>query len=185
MNQLESNNTSNEFMKVIDICRNVFIDKYMEYGASWRFFRPESVTDQIYIKLLRIRSIEEKRQQKIDDSIDSEWIGVINYSLIRIMLAQEKKININTDQPIDTVLKQYDKIANQAHELMIRKNHDYNEAWRKLRTTSITDLSLVKISRIIQIEKNESNPDREQAIISNIMDIINYAIFASILLKNK
>jgi hypothetical protein len=180
--------TITQFKLIITECKKTFIDKYKEYGPSWRLFRPTSITDQVFIKLLRIRSIEEKKTHKIDDPIELEWIGIINYSIVSIWLLKstdaEYRIPTSNDE-LEYTEKVYDQIIKEVEVLLTNKNHDYDEAWRNLRPTSLTDLCLVKICRIKQIEDCPEKESRIESIISNYMDIINYAIFACILLRSE
>lgn len=164
------------------MCREVFEKKMKDYGTAWRVLRPSSLTDQIFIKAQRIRSIETKKMQKVEEGISPEFIGIINYSimaLIQLELGSEHKIDMDPKQ----VIKYYDKYANEALELMKRKNHDYDEAWRSMRISSFTDLILMKLYRIKQIEDHQGKTLVSEGIDANYYDIINYAIFALIKLK--
>lgn len=150
-----------------------------DYGSAWRILRTSSITDQIFIKAQRIRSIEEKGAQKVDEGIASEFIGILNYSiiaLIQIELLDDTRENI----PIEEAGKLFDKYSQKAKELMKDKNHDYGEAWRDMRTSSLTDLILMKILRIKQIEDNKGKTIISEGIDANYLDMVNYATFALI-----
>ena len=172
-------NTGNEFDAIISLCREVFISKMKDYGSSWRVLRPSSLTDQIYIKANRIRSIEGKGVSRINEGIRPEYIGIINYSviaLIQIELDPEKNLDLSI--PEAEIL--YDKYINIAKNLMLDKNHDYGEAWRNMRLSSLTDIILMKLKRIKQIEDNEGQTSVSEGVDSNYYDIINYSVFALI-----
>ncbi|MEG1616854.1 MAG: DUF1599 domain-containing protein [Bacteroidales bacterium] len=174
--------TVKQFETVISICRELFANKLKDYGASWRIMRPESVTDQIYIKANRIRSIETKKESKIEEGIRSEFIGIVNYGiigLIQLELGYADCVDINADR----VLELYDKYITITKELMYKKNHDYDEAWRSMRITSYTDLILMKIYRTKQIENNKGETVVSEGIDANYMDMINYALFGLIKLE--
>ncbi len=174
--------TNKQFEQVIDLCRDVFIKKMKDYGTAWRVLRPSSLTDQIFIKAQRIRSIETKKEQKVEEGIAPEFIGIINYSimaLIQLELGAEHEIEMDEKQ----VLEYYNKYANEALELMKRKNHDYDEAWRSMRISSFTDLILMKLYRTKQIEDNKGKTLVSEGIDANYFDMINYAVFALIKLE--
>jgi len=174
--------TPAQFDHCIQICRDVFSKKLSDYGASWRILRPKSATDQLLIKAMRIRSIEEKKKHKIEEGIHPEFVGLINYSIIAlIQLSEKPSYDVNT--PIDKVLALYDYYALESKNLMLNKNHDYDEAWRKMRISSYTDLILTKLFRIKQIEDNEGVTKISEGIEANYFDIINYAIFGLIQLE--
>jgi hypothetical protein len=149
-----------------------------DYGTAWRILRPKSVTDQIYIKAQRIRSIEEKGVSKIDDDIRSEFIGIINYSVMGLIQLElgPTGIELSGQETLDL----YDRYLNQAKTLMQAKNHDYGEAWRNMRISSYTDLILMKINRTKQIEDNQGKTIASEGIDANYLDMINYAVFAMI-----
>jgi hypothetical protein len=171
--------TKKQFDEMIAICRDLFQKKLKDYGASWRVMRPESVTDQIYIKAKRIRSLETKKETKIDEGIFSELIGIVNYGIIGL-IQLEKGFSDKVDMSAEEALQLYDKFMNETKELMYAKNHDYDEAWRSMRTTSYTDLILVKILRIKEIESNRGETIISEGIDANYKDIINYALFGLI-----
>lgn len=176
--------TSAEYDASIAICRDIFARKLKDYGTSWRLFRISSITDQVFIKANRIRTLEQKKVSKVGDDIRGEYLGIVNYSVIALMqmeLAGDTRI----DLPADEALKLYDKYATAAKELMENKNHDYGEAWREMRVSSLTDMILVKLLRIKQIEDNEGQTVASEGIDANYFDIINYAIFALIRTSGK
>lgn len=173
------NNTSNQFDRVIDICKNIFTKKLQDYGASWRIMRPQSITDQIFIKANRIRSIETKGVAKVDEGIRSELIAIVNYGiigLIQLELGNTETADLSTDE----ALILYNKYAEGAKNLMLDKNHDYDEAWRSMRMESYTDMILMKICRTKQIESNEGKTLISEGIDANYYDMINYAVFGLI-----
>lgn len=179
------NNTEIEFKKIISTCREIFLRKTMDYGASWRIFRPSSITDQIYIKAKRIRSVQEKKVQKITDSIESEFVGIINYCIIALLildLPAEDEFSINEilNPEISNLESLYNDKVEIIYDTLIAKNHDYGEAWRDLRMNSFIDLILVKILRIKQIEDHEGITTISEGVDNNYIDIVNYAVFAII-----
>jgi hypothetical protein len=168
-----------QYNQIVSVCRELFEKKMKDYGTSWRILRPESVTDQIYIKAQRVQSIEQKKTQKIGDDIRSEFIGIVNYSLIGlIQLEMDESAPVELEPNIAMSL--YDSNIEKVRELMINKNHDYGEAWRSMRISSYTDLILMKIYRTKQIEDNKGITTISEGIAANYMDMINYAIFALI-----
>jgi hypothetical protein len=172
--------TAQQFEQVIDLCRNVFQYKLKDYGPSWRIMRPESITDQIFIKANRIRSIEMKGVSKVNEGIKPEFVAIVNYGVIGLIqlalgAATEAKA-MNTDE----ALALYDNYLSKTKELMFAKNHDYGEAWRGMRISSYTDLILTKISRVKQIEDNHGQTINSEGIDANYMDMINYALFGLI-----
>lgn len=177
-------NTSLQFDASIAICRDIFAKKLRDYGTSWRMFRISSITDQVFIKAQRLRTIEEKGNQKVQDDIRGEYIGMVNYSIIAL-IQLELKNDDRTELPIEETMKLYGKYSTEAKSLMENKNHDYGEAWRDMRVSSLTDLILVKLLRIKQIEDNEGATVISEGIDANYFDIINYAIFALIRLAEE
>lgn len=174
--------TKAQFEQVMAICRDLFAKKLHDYGAAWRIMRPSSVTDQIFIKANRIRSIEVKGVALINEGIRGEWIAIVNYGIIGLI--QLELGYAETDDLTETqALEYYDKYAKQALELMLRKNHDYDEAWRSMRTTSYTDLILMKIYRTKQIESLSGETLVSEGINANYMDMINYSVFGLIKLE--
>jgi hypothetical protein len=175
-------NTSKQYDASIAICRDIFAKKLRDYGTSWRMFRIPSITDQVFIKAQRVRTIEQFGNQKIADDIRGEYIGMVNYSIIAL-IQMELKDDKRMELPVDETQQLYDKYASAAKSLMEDKNHDYGEAWRDMRVSSLTDLILVKLLRIKQIEDNEGATVISEGIDANYFDIINYAIFALIRLS--
>jgi hypothetical protein len=173
------NNTAQEFDKVIAKCRLIFEKKLNDYGTSWRIMRPQSVTDQIFIKANRIRSIETKGEQKIAEDICSEMIAIVNYGIIGL-IQLEHGFADTKDMDNATAVTLYNKYATAAKNLMLDKNHDYDEAWRLMRTTSFTDMILMKINRTKEIESHQGQTLVSEGIDANYYDMINYAVFALI-----
>ncbi len=170
--------TNRQYDQVIEICRSVFEKKMEDYGTAWRILRPISLTDQMYIKASRIRSIEEKGISKIEEGIPPEFIGIINYAIIALI--QLELAPSETELPPGQALELYNLYFQKAKSLMENKNHDYSEAWRKMRISSYTDLILMKLKRIKQIEDNDGITLISEGIDANCLDIINYAVFALI-----
>lgn len=170
--------TNQQYEQVISACRTVFTKKMEDYGTAWRILRPVSITDQIYIKASRIRSIEEKGVSKIKEGVRPEFIGIINYAIIA--LVQMELGTSDEELNKEKTLSLYDEFFLQAMKLMKDKNHDYGEAWRKMRISSYTDLILMKLKRIKQIEDNQGKTVISEGIDANYFDIINYAAFALI-----
>ena len=156
--------------------------KASDYGTAWRVLRLPSITDQIFIKANRIRSIQEKGVNKVGEAINDEFVGIINYcliALIQIELIEDERMEI----PVAELMQYYDKFADATMSLLENKNHDYDEAWRDMRVSSITDIILMKLFRVKQIEDNEGQTRVSEGVDANYMDMINYAVFALILLK--
>ena len=174
--------TIEQFENVIAICRTLFEKKLRDYGASWRIMRTQSVTDQIYIKACRIRSLETKGTSKIDEDIRSEFIAIVNYGIVGLIQYHCGFADF-VDVESDEALSLYDKYMTKTKELMYKKNHDYNEAWRNMRISSYTDLILMKINRTKQIENNQGKTIASEGIDANYMDMINYSLFALIKLE--
>jgi hypothetical protein len=176
--------TSKQFDSVIKKSREIFEKKLHDYGSSWRIMRLHSVTDQIFIKAQRIRSIEEKGKQKVEEGIIPEYIGILNYAIIGLI-----QFNLGNDDNCTLQKKEimnlYDKYAAEAKSLMENKNHDYGEAWRDMRISSFTDIILMRIMRIKQIEDIQGETFISEGIDANYYDIINYAIFALIRMEEK
>lgn len=171
--------TDKQFDQVATICRDIFSKKMKDYGASWRILRPKSVTDQIYIKANRIRSIETKGVTKVDEGIRSELIAIVNYGVIGL-IQLELGVAEADDLDFEKGMALYNKYLQQAKELMMAKNHDYDEAWRSMRMESYTDLILMKIYRTKQIEDNKGVTIISEGIDANYFDMINYAVFGLI-----
>lgn len=175
--------TNRQFEQTIGECRALFEKKLHDYGASWRILRPQSLTDQLFIKAKRIRSLEIKKESLVGEGIRPEFVALINYGivgLIQIYNGFSDTVDITNDEAMNL----YDKYANEALELMKRKNHDYDEAWRGMRVSSYTDFILTKIERIKEIENLGGDTLVSEGIDSNYMDIINYAVFGAIKLAN-
>ena len=172
-------NTSAQYDEAIKLCKDLFMKKMKDYGSSWRIFRPSSLTDQIFIKAQRIRTIEEKGTQKIEDDIKGEFIGILNYSIISLIQLELKNEDA-LELGVDAAETHYNKHAKYAKELMEAKNHDYGEAWRDMRVSSFTDMLLVRIMRIKQIEDNKGMTSVSEGIEANYYDMINYCVFALI-----
>jgi hypothetical protein len=178
------NKTSSQYDSVITECRSEFAKKLKDYGASWRIFRPVGITDQIFIKANRIRTLEEKRLSLVGEGIIGEFRGIINYSLIALIQIETGAAK-EPDMTAEQALALYDKHAAEVKALMEKKNHDYGEAWRDMRTESFTDMILVKLLRIRQIESNSGQTIISEGIEANFHDIINYAVFALIKLTQE
>jgi hypothetical protein len=172
-------NTNEQYKQVIDECKTVFLDKMGDYGTAWRILRTSSLTDQIYIKAKRIRSIEEKGTSKVDEGIKPEFIGIINYSVMAL-IQLELGTGEDLEMPKDKVQKLYEHYFYAARDLMLDKNHDYGEAWRNMRISSLTDIILMKLLRVKQIEDNEGRTFVSEGLDANYNDIINYSVFALI-----
>lgn len=174
--------TLQQFREVVGKCRDLFVKKTVDYGTAWRILRASSITDQLYIKALRIRSIEEKGNQAIEDSIESEFVGLVNYSVLAMI-----QLSLPADAPLELaareVEKLYDRQIAENIRLLQAKNHDYGEAWRVMRISSMTDLILQKLLRIKQIEDNSGKTLVSEGLEANYRDIVNYAVFALIRLS--
>lgn len=155
-----------------------------DYGTAWRILRVSSLTDQIYIKANRIRSIQTKNVRMVDEGVENEFIGIVNYSAMAIIQLR-KGVSENADLSTDEAPKLFEEVLNEAFELMNKKNHDYDEAWRNMRVSSLTDIILMKLLRIKQIEDNQGSTVISEGIDANFFDIINYGIFALILLNHE
>lgn len=177
-------NTEKEFHEVLAQCRQLFINKMKDYGPAWRILRTPSITDQIFIKVKRIRTLQTIARHLVDEGIEPEFIGVVNYAamgIIQLQLGVVDKPDLNTERA--TAL--YDKVTHEAYELMTRKNHDYDEAWRDMRVSSITDLIMSKVLRTKSIEDNGGKTIVSEGLDANYYDMINYAVFALILLAEQ
>tara|TARA_Y100000746_G_scaffold35023_1_gene26315 strand:- start:469 stop:1005 length:537 start_codon:yes stop_codon:yes gene_type:complete len=174
--------TKSQYLKVIESSRKVFKDKNLDYGSSWRILRVSSFVDQIHIKAQRIRNLQINEDQKIDEGQVPEFIGIINYcimSLIQIQIGVVDEPDLNGNE----VFELYDNKVNETFELMLKKNHDYGEAWRDMEISSLTDLIIQKIFRMKSINSNDGKTISSEGIESNFQDILNYSVFALILLK--
>lgn len=175
--------TNIEYTNIINHCRDIFIKKTKDYGTAWRILRPSSLTDQLFIKAQRIRTIQESGENKVGENIEDEFLAIVNYCIMAIIQLREKSLE-TLDLSEDQALTLYDKYANEAFELMSKKNHDYGEAWRDMRVSSLTDLILMKILRVKQIEDNQGKTIISEGIDANYFDMLNYAVFALIHLSN-
>jgi hypothetical protein len=172
-------NTSIQYDEQVSLCRDVYVKKTKDYGTSWRILRTKSLTDQLFIKAQRIKTLEESEERKVDEGIEPEFIGLVNYAvmgLIQIKLADDTRLELDEKE----ALALYDHEISEIKKLMLAKNHDYGEAWRSMRVSSFTDLILSKILRIKQIEDNKGKTIISEGIDAGYMDIVNYAIFALI-----
>ena len=171
--------TSNEYDTVIAVCKSLFLKKTKDYGTAWRILRLSSITDQLFIKAQRIRTLEEKKISKVGEGIIPEYIGIINYCVIAMM-----QLNLNEDDPneleLSLVETLFDQKVKETKELMFAKNHDYGEAWRDMRISSLTDLILMKVFRVKQIEDNLGATLASEGVNANYQDMLNYAVFALI-----
>jgi hypothetical protein len=174
-------NTAAQFDQVTKSCYELFAKKAIDYGTAWRILRTSSLTDQIYIKAQRIRSIEEKGVSKIDEGVVPEFIGIINYSVMALIQLEIGVANtIEECLPAEEATNLFQKYIQNAKSLMLDKNHDYDEAWRKMRVSSLTDIILMKLLRVKQIEDNQGKTIVSEGLAANYYDIINYAVFALI-----
>lgn len=174
-----SEKTREQFETIAGYCRDVFVNKQLDYGTAWRILRPSSLTDQIYIKANRIRSIQTKGEQKVDEGIAPEFIGIVNYSVMAL-IQLELGVAEEPDLDGEKALEYYNKYLYAARDLMLDKNHDYDEAWRNMRVSSLDDIILMKLLRIKQIEDNQGRTTVSEGLDANYFDIINYAVFALI-----
>lgn len=175
----ENPETEKQFKETLEGCRTLFAKKLHDYNASWRMLRPSSLTDQLLIKARRIRSIEVKGKAMVEDDIRSEFVALINYGIVGL-IQLEKGFADSVDITNDEALALYDKYASEALQLMLRKNHDYDEAWRMMRVSSYTDFILTKIERVKEIENLGGGTLVSEGIDANYMDIINYSVFGLI-----
>ena len=177
-------NTSKEYDDVISLCRDLFNNKMKDYGSAWRILRLPSLTDQIFIKAQRIRSLQQNDVRKVDEGEVSEFIGIINYCIMAL-IQLDKGVVEQPDLSVEEAAALYDEKAAVAKQLMHDKNHDYGEAWRDMRVSSLTDLILQKLLRVKQIEDNAGKTIVSEGIHANYQDMVNYAVFALIHLKEK
>jgi hypothetical protein len=174
--------TDQQYAEIVKMCRDVFLNKMKDYGSAWRILRPPSLTDQIYIKAQRIRSLQSKGTQKIVEGISPEFVGIVNYSIMALI-----QLELGPGDSIDMdekgAMKLYEDYFDKAMRLMLDKNHDYSEAWREMRVSSLADIILMKLLRVKQIEDNQGMTSFSEGIDANYFDIINYAVFALIKLE--
>ena len=176
--------TITEYDSIIKKCKDIFAKKMKDYGSAWRILRISSLTDQIFIKAQRIRSIELKGFQKVEENALNEFVGIVNYAIIGLIQLDIGISEQAEEMDYDEVMNIFDKHANIAKELMLAKNHDYSEAWRDMRVSSLTDLILQKLLRVKQIENNEGSTLISEGIDANYLDMLNYAVFALIKIEN-
>ncbi|PWK18327.1 DUF1599 domain-containing protein [Xanthomarina spongicola] len=176
--------TSKQYDAVIKTCRDLFIKKMKDYGSAWRILRLPSLTDQIFIKAQRIRGLQQNEVQKVDEGQESEFVGIINYCVMALVQI-ERGIVEQPDLSVDEAIELYDEKVAITKQLMMDKNHDYGEAWRDMRVSSLTDLILQKLLRVKQIEDNQGKTLVSEGIDANYQDMINYAVFALIHLNDK
>lgn len=170
--------TTDQYKKVIESCREIFAKKAQDYGTSWRILRVSSLTDQILIKAQRIRTIQETGVNKVGEAVDSEFVAIVNYCVIGLI---QLSIGVaKTEVSIEKAIQLYDEKTIQAYDLMLDKNHDYGEAWRDMRISSLTDMIMMKIMRTKQIEDNDGATIISEGIDANYLDMLNYAVFALI-----
>jgi hypothetical protein len=174
--------TSEQFEQVKKICLDIFTKKMYDYGSAWRILRTTSLTDQIYIKAQRIRSIQDKGTQKIDEGLTPEFIGIVNYSVVALIQLELGHVN-QPDMGVEQALEKYHFYFDKAVHLMHDKNHDYGEAWREMRVSSLADIIMMKLMRVKQIEDNQGKTHISEGIDASFYDIINYAVFALIKLE--
>lgn len=174
--------TTLEYTNVMNVCREIFEKKSLDYGPSWRILRPSSLTDQIFIKAQRIRTIQETGENKVGESFEDAFMAIVNYCIMAIIQVRHE-VKINDDMTIEQALVTYREIETEAFELMQKKNHDYGEAWRDMRVSSLTDLILSKVLRIKQIEDNAGLTLVSEGIEGNYFDMLNYSVFALIHLQ--
>lgn len=177
-------NTAAEYDAVIRVCKELFLKKTSDYGTAWRILRLPSITDQIFIKAQRIRTLEEKKVSKVGEGIIPEYIGIVNYCIIAMMQIGLTEAD-PTELAVEQVEKQFNELGTKTRDLMFAKNHDYGEAWRDMRISSLTDLILQKILRVKQIEDNKGKTVASEGVEANYQDMLNYSVFALIKLGVK
>ena len=174
--------TTLEYTNVMNVCREIFEKKSLDYGPSWRILRPSSLTDQIFIKAQRIRTIQETGENKVGESFEDAFMAIVNYCIMAIIQVRHEA-KINDDMTVEQAVIAYREVEKEAFELMQKKNHDYGEAWRDMRVSSLTDLILSKVLRIKQIEDNAGLTLVSEGIEGNYFDMLNYGVFALIHLQ--
>jgi len=172
--------TNDQYRQVIENCRTIFVKKAQDYGTAWRILRTSSLTDQIFIKANRIRTIQETGENKVGEGIDDEFVAIVNYCTMGL-IQMELGYDSGTDMMAEEAIQKYDEKIEMAFDLMQKKNHDYGEAWREMRVSSLTDLILMKILRTKQIEDNKGKTLISEGVDANYLDMLNYAVFALIL----
>lgn len=178
----EHPDTEKQYDAILGRCRELFLNKFKDYGASWRVMRPTAITDQIFIKAQRIRSVQESGQNLVNESLRGEFIGIVNYGIMGLVQLDHGYNNTPNEERAE-LLAWYDTYAQMSRNLMLTKNHDYGEAWRSMRISSITDIILQKVFRTKQIEENRGEVSVSEGIDANYLDMINYALFALILIE--
>ncbi len=171
--------TDAQYTKVINICKEIYSKKTKDYGTSWRILRPSSLTDQLFIKAQRIRTIQETGENRVGETIEGEFMAIVNYCIMALIQLNEVQLT-DLELSENQANELYEKYYNEAFQLMLKKNHDYGEAWRDMRVSSLTDLILTKILRVKQIEDNKGNTIVSEGIDANYYDMLNYAVFALI-----
>lgn len=177
-----NNSTDRQYDEAVLLCRDIFLKKTRDYGTSWRVLRPISIADQLFIKAMRIRTLQEAGEQRVEEDKTGEFRAMVNYGIIGLIQLSLSDENVTEDVAVDQVEKLYDEKAALARKIMLDKNHDYGEAWRDMSQESFVDLILMKILRIRQIVVNEGKTLISEGIDSNFVDIINYSVFALILI---
>lgn len=181
---MQAKDTKTQFHAVLAQCRTMFADKMKDYGPAWRILRTPSITDQIFIKVKRIRTLQTVSERLVDEGIEPEFIGIVNYAVMGVIQLQLGVVD-QPDLSTEEATALYDKVTDEAYELMTRKNHDYSEAWRDMRVSSITDLIMSKVLRTKSIEDHGGKTIVSEGLDANYYDMINYAVFALILLKEE
>ena len=181
---MQTKDTKSQFHNVLAQCRKLFVAKMKDYGPAWRILRTPSITDQIFIKVKRIRTLQTATEHLVDEGIEPEFIGIVNYATMGIIQLQLGVVD-QPDLTIEEATALFDKVTNEAYELMTRKNHDYDEAWRDMRVSSITDLIMTKVLRTKSIEGHGGKTLVSEGLDANYYDMINYAVFALILLSEE
>ncbi len=176
-NNLEKS-TISEYKEIISICKDIYLKKSKDYGSAWRILRTTSLTDQIFIKAQRIRSTQEKKKMKVDEKIENEFIGIVNYCIMAIIQIEYDKDDIEIS--LEELEKLYDLYSEEIMNLLSNKNHDYDEAWKEMRISSMTDIILMKLYRTKQIENNNGKTLISEGIKANYQDIVNYSVFCLI-----
>ncbi len=175
--------TSEQYLNVIQTCKEIFIKKTNDYGTAWRILRSSSLTDQLFIKAQRIRTIQETGENKVGESIVDEFKAIVNYCIMALIQLEKKELT-SMDLSLQQAVSLYEEYSTKSFDLMLKKNHDYGEAWRDMRVSSLTDLILMKILRVKQIEDNKGQTLISEGIDANYYDMLNYAVFSLIHLSN-
>jgi hypothetical protein len=181
---MDLKDTNSQYQSIISECREIFAKKTSDYGTAWRILRPSSLTDQIFIKANRIRTLQEEKVSKVGEGIKDEFLAIVNYAIMAL-IQLDKGFADQSDLGPEEAIELYDMKAEIAFELMKKKNHDYGEAWRDMRVSSLCDLILMKLLRVKQIENNQGQTIISEGIDANYLDMLNYAVFALILMSDK